>query len=416
MPTAADSSNLVPVSAVSERPTGLKGILRGVAGLDSWLPVTLVILTLASTARYLNGHGLGDRAPLILGAATALLALYAASPLVTSGGAAGSAYAWCLGLVALWLGLVVLAPSFAWLAVPLAFVALQVLPFRAASAVVALMLAAVVIAWSSMQGSLDPTIIAGPACIAGLAVVAYRSLEREGFERQELVHELQDAEADLASAQHAAGALSERSRLSRDIHDSVAQALSSINLLLQAADQHWVPRPDDAREYVQQASLTARDGLQEVRSIVHDLAPTQTSTVGAGSALPEVLAQTCEQAMLGSGIGSDVLVHGEPITISDEAAAALIRSVRGALANVIEHSNASRVTVSLTYQPDSILLDVRDNGSGFESKQTKAKSVRGRGLAGIRARAEQFGGGLVVESAPGEGTTLAISLPMGGPS
>ena len=91
MPKAAAGSNLVLVSVVSERPAGLKGILRGVAGLDLWIPVTLVVMTLASTSRYLNGHGLGDRAPLILGAAAALLALYAASPLVGRGNTRGSA-------------------------------------------------------------------------------------------------------------------------------------------------------------------------------------------------------------------------------------------------------------------------------------------------------------------------------------
>ncbi|MEO8264960.1 MAG: histidine kinase dimerization/phosphoacceptor domain-containing protein, partial [Ilumatobacteraceae bacterium] len=237
-----------------EPPAGLRGILASVERLDMWLHIALVVLTVTSVWRYINGHGFDNRALVIMLGAGVLLAVYASSPIVGRSRSPVAAPAWCLTLVAIWLVLVALAPSFAWLAVTIAFVALRVLRFLAAALVVAAMMGAVVAAWTRMQGEFDPTIIAGPACIAGLAILAYRLMERDSAARQRLLDDLRDAQGDLADAQHEAGVLAERTRLSREIHDSVAQGLASINLLLQAAEQHWTARPSAAHEYVGQAA------------------------------------------------------------------------------------------------------------------------------------------------------------------
>jgi signal transduction histidine kinase len=263
-----------------------------------------------------------------------------------------------------------------------------------------------------MQG-LDLTIVVGPACVAVLAVGAYRALERDAALRQALLDDLTDAQGDLADAQHRAGVLAERARLSREIHDSVAQGLSSINLLLQAAEQDWTPRPDAARRHVGQAAMTARDALVEVRRVVRDLADPE---VGGGTGavdLPGVLREACERAALHSGLAVDVRLHGDVVPVSPAIATALVRTARGAVANVVEHAGAATATVTLTFQGDQVLLDVRDDGRGFDPARVGPAGGRGRGLAGIRARVAQFGGELTVESAPGEGTALAVSLPLG---
>lgn len=391
---------------------GWHGILGAVGELDLWLHLAMVTLAVASVVRYLTGHGLEGRAPLVLAGAVLLLLLYAASPDWFGPRSIGFGYVWCALLVAVWLALVMLAPSFSWVAVPLAFVALRVLPFHWAWFTIVIMLSAVIFAWSRMQERVDPTVIAGPLAVAALAVIAYRALEREATMRRELLDELQDAQVDLAEAQHRAGALSERTRLSRDIHDSVAQGLSSINLLLQAAEHRWTAENGAARDYVRQASLTARDGLEEVRRVIHDLAPAELSSDGAGAALASALDRTCQQISLDSNIVTEVQIHGAPMLIPAETANAIVRSARGALANVVEHSGATLATVSLTYQPDSVLLDVRDNGCGFRHSTASSRRGRGRGLVGIESRARFFGGELTVESAPGEGTAIAISIPL----
>ncbi len=423
MPAARSAPSVEGVMDVSLPATGPgPGILARGLRLDLWLHIALVTTTLASTVRYLSGHGLGDRAPVVLTGAGLLLSLYgahAADPRRRDRPIA-VATAWCVLLLALWLGLVVVAPSFSWVAVPLAFVALQVLPFGAAAVAIVAMTVVVAAAWTSMQHRLDPTVVVGPIAVATLTVVAYRSLEREATTRRRLLEELRDAQGELSEAQHVAGRLAERARLSREIHDSVAQGFSSINLLLQAAEQSWDTRPAAARDHVEQAARTARDGLDEVRRVVRDLAPSELSPTTAGAAtdaeaFPAALRRTCEQAVAGTELAVQFHVDGDPFPVPAEVAIAVLRTTRGALANVVEHARASQVAVSLTYQPDELILDVCDDGRGFDPDRRpsgSAASGRGRGLAGIAERAVLHGGRLVVESAPGAGTTLALSLPV----
>jgi signal transduction histidine kinase len=385
---------------------GVRPLLAGVDRLETWLHVAFVGLAVASTWRYLDGHGLSDRGPWVLAGASALIALYAGYRLLPPP-------VWCAVLVLLWFGLTLVAPSFAWCAVPLAFVALRVLPFSVAAGVVAAMVVTVVAAWTSMTGRFDPTIVVGPIAVAVLAVIAYRALDRQAAERQRLLDELREAQGDLADAQHRAGVVAERARLSREIHDSVAQGLSSINLLLHAADQEWERRPVAAREHVGQAALTARDSLDEVRRVVRDLAPPELTDEAD---LLAAVRRSTEDATRGHPVQASVRVHGDPVPLPDPVATALLRTLRGALANVVEHAEASRVTVSLTYQPDTVSLDVRDDGHGFDPAALAgaAAGVRGRGLRGIRDRIEELGGDLVVESAAGEGTALAVTVPTAG--
>lgn len=397
------------------------GILARVPHLRVWLDVAVVAATAASAVRFVDAHGDSDRLAVVLGGAVALVALYAADPRRRWVGLRDGWWAvgWCVALVLVWAALVVLAPSFSWVAVPLAFVALQVLPFRTAAVVVAAMTLVVAVQWTRMQHRFDPTVVVGPLTVAALTVIAYRALEREATTRRRLLEELREAQGELSEAQHTAGVLTERARLSREIHDSVAQSLSSVNLLLQAAEQDWAARPESARGHVGRAATSAREGLEEVRRLVRDLAPPELDGVDA-AALPAALRRVCERATATSDLQLDVLVHGDPMAVPTEAAAVLLRTARGALANVVEHAGACRVAVSLTYQPDEVILDVRDDGRGFDPARVGRAGLRGRGLAGMAERARHHGGNLAVESAPAAGTAVAVSLPIpsaaGGPA
>lgn len=359
--------------------------------------------------RYVLRHPLDGFGVFVMLGAAVLIAVYSARPLArnTSWGPT----LWVAVVIALWVALTLIAPSFAWTAVPVAFAALQVIAFPYAVGLVVLMTAVVSVAWLRITDELDPTVVVGPVAIALVTVMAYRALEREALTRQELLVELTDAQADLAVAQRLSGALSERTRLSREIHDSVGQGLSSINLLLNAADQAWDARPVEARAHVQTAAATARDGLDEVRRVVRDLAPAGLESDETGDALPIGLQRVVDQA--GPTTTATLHVHGTPRPVSSAVASALVRSARGALANVTEHAAAHRAVVTLTYQPDEVRLDVRDDGRGFDPSHVRHGGARGRGLSGIRHRAEELGGRATVESAPGEGTTVSIALPLG---
>jgi signal transduction histidine kinase len=268
------------------------------------------------------------------------------------------------------------------------------------------------VAWSRISDGFDPTVVVGPIGIALVTVMAYRALERESDSRWRLLDDLTNAQSDLADAERRSGALAERTRLSREIHDSVGQGLSSINLLLTAALQDWDRRPAVARNHVRTAAATARDSLDEVRRVVRDLAPSELADDDSGQAVPAALRRVVERSR--PVIDVELRVHGDPVPMPDRLASALVRTARGALANVVEHADARRTVVTLTYQNDEVLLDVRDDGRGFAPGRSRSSATRGHGLSGIRQRAEGLGGRAVVESAPGDGTTVSVAFPLSG--
>jgi signal transduction histidine kinase len=385
-----------------------EGILAPVARLDRWLDGVLLVLLVTCSARYLLRHDLDGTALLVLAGAVVLGAAYSTRRLVAD--RTGWPAVWVGVVVVLWVTLTLVAPSFAWTAVPVAFAVLQALPFPYAVTVVVVMTAVVSVAWNRITDDLDPTVFVGPVGIALVTVLSYRALEREARSRQTLLDELTEAQADLAAAQRRSGALAERTRLSREIHDSVGQGLSSITLLLGAAEQDWERRPATAREHVAAAGAAAREGLDEVRRVVRDLAPADLESDETGEALPVALRRVA--AAGAHGLDVEVRVHGEPGRVPPAVASALVRSTRGALANVVEHAGASRAVVSLTYHPDEVLLDVRDDGRGFDPARLAARGDRGHGLDGIRQRARELGGSADVESGPGDGTTVSVRFPL----
>lgn len=412
--TSADATASRAGARRNQHADGVQEVLAGSRRLEIWLHLSFAVLTLASVVRYLQNHRFDDRAGWVLAGAGLLLVGYAVYGQVPWRRRPWWPALWCAALVLAWAALVVAAPSFAWCAVTLAFVALRVLPFPVAVTVVVVMVLTVTAAWTSMRDGLDPTVFAGPACVAVLSVTAYRALDQQARARQRLLEDLRDTQGELAEAQHRAGAAAERARLSRDIHDSVAQGLSSINLLLQAAEQDWDDRPAAARRHVGHAARTARHSLDDVRRVVRDLAPPELAEDAGGStALPEALREAAVRTAQQSGVAVEVAVHGEAVPLPAEVATALLRTARGALANVVEHARATHARATLTYQRGSVLLDVVDDGRGFDpSAVPAAGGDRGHGLAGIRSRITTLGGEVAVESTPGEGTALAVSLPV----
>ena len=383
--------------------------LPGAQRVDRAVELVLVVLVAASAVRYLTRHPLTGATAWVLAGALALAVGYAAGRAVP----ASRRSWWLAGVCLLWLALVSVAPSFAWCAVALAFAALRVLPYRTALAVVVALVAAVSVNWLRLSDRYDPTVVLGPACLAVLVVGAYRALEREAVAQQAVLEDLRRTRDELAVAQRRQGALDERHRLSREIHDSVAQDLSSINLLLQASEQDWSSRPDAAREHVRQAAATARDGLAEVRRVVHDLGPDGRPDESVVQVLQQLAAEVTAQ----SGVPVQVRVSGGAVPLPPQVATALMRTARGALANVVEHAAASQAVVTLSYLDDQVSLDVCDDGRGLPVARSSAPGGgagqrRGLGLWGIRDRVESLGGELVVESAPGSGTALAVTLPL----
>lgn len=319
-------------------------------------------------------------------------------------------------VVACWVVVVLLAPSFAWCAVPLIHTALRLLPTRSAVALVTALATLVVLAELRLADGFDPNHLLLPPVVAALATGVFVYLTRETTRRQHLIDDLVRTRRELAATERREGTLAERQRLSREIHDSLAQGLSSQNMLLQAADRQWDTDPQAARTHLRTAASIAAHGLTEARRLVHDLAP---ADLAEGAGLAQALATLAARE---SRDGLTVRFHAEgPDThLPDQVASALLRTAQGALANIREHSGARTAALTLTCLDDTVALDVADDGRGFPAPEPGGTRdplgdpdpLRGHGLPAIRARLRQLGGTLAIESTPGEGAVLTATIPL----
>ena len=210
-----------------------------------------------------------------------------------------------------------------------------------------------------------------------------------------------------------AGVLRERQRMAHEIHDTLAQGFTSIVMNLEAAEGDVPPSSTRAQHHLDQARLTARESLTEARRLVWALRPEALENVS----LPEALGRLTERWSEESGISASVSTTGTPCPLLSEVEAALFRVSQEALNNARKHARgASRVALTLSYMGETVALDVRDDGAGFdparESERVRDRESGGFGLKGMHERVEGVGGVLSVESAPGEGSTLTVELPV----
>lgn len=208
-----------------------------------------------------------------------------------------------------------------------------------------------------------------------------------------------------------AATVRERQRMAHEIHDTLAQGFTSIVMNAQAAEGVSRRNPASLQEHLGQIERTARESLVEARRLVWALRPERL----AEASLDEALSNLAESWSQESGVDAGIEVVSEPLPLSPEMEATLLRTAQEALSNVRKHAGASRVALTLSYMGEKVMLDVRDDGSGFDPEATGRpgnEDKGGFGLGGMRERVEQAGGTLAVESAPGEGTTIALELPL----
>ncbi|MGR6998209.1 sensor histidine kinase [Yinghuangia aomiensis] len=153
---------------------------------------------------------------------------------------------------------------------------------RAALALVALLTVFVVVAQVRISGD-DPLLILGPPAVAALASSVFVHMQRQSERQRGLIEDLIATREGLAASERRAGTLEERQRLSMEIHDTLAQGLSSQQMLLQAAERVWDVDPGAARGHVATASGIAERNLAEARRFVHDLAPADLADGEASS-------------------------------------------------------------------------------------------------------------------------------------
>jgi signal transduction histidine kinase len=203
-----------------------------------------------------------------------------------------------------------------------------------------------------------------------------------------------------------AAAATERSRLARDLHDSVTQSLFAASLKAEAIRRRWEPTTEEARVNVMDLERLARGALAEMRTLLMEMRP---GTLAEAS-LPLLVEQLAAAAGGGSRVDVHLDVRPGPQP-SQEVSVALFRIAQESLQNVSRHSGASEAWVMLDLSGPVVRLEVRDDGHGFDEATVTPEHF---GLAMMRERAEDVGVGLSVESEPGRGTSVSAEWRRGG--
>lgn len=307
-----------------------------------------------------------------------------------------SPIAWLVVLTLVWAGLAALSPEFVWVAFALWLLAGHFLPLRWAAGYTVVVLLGVVLLPTRVTGTPTAAGVLGPTIGAAFALaisVAQQQLFREDRQRRALLASLLHAESEtaalqdqLAAVQHQSGVLAERTRISRDIHDTIAQSFSSILLLARSGHT-------DPGRSLEQISAAAAAGLAQSRQVVHALAPPDLDSDGLTSAVGRLLSELATQ----TGVATELRTERDLPDLRPSIQIALLRTVQGALANVRMHSGVHRVVVTLDRTENAVRLDVVDDGTVFDARDWASTTpdsyaLGGYGLRSTRARLRELGG------------------------
>ncbi|QGU08580.1 Sensor histidine kinase LiaS [Corynebacterium occultum] len=323
---------------------------------------------------------------------------------------------WVFLLSGLWIAMLPVSSVAIYLVFTLFFLYLQVMNDTYGRIAVVAATAVAILSQAAEGLTIGGVMGPGVSALVTLAIhYAFRRLARANLERQELIDQLMATRSELAKTQHTAGVIAERQRIAHEIHDTLAQGLSSIQMLLHVAESEIIASPLSEEEKaapiqrIQLARSAAAENLSEARAMIAALQPAALSQRSLRGALERVAAN--HGAVSGLDIAVDV--DGAEWELPMKIEAALLRIAQGAVANAVAHSQAERCRISLSYGEEEVRLDVVDDGCGFDPGEVAQRPV-GLGHVGLdamRQRARELGGSLEVESAPGQGTAVSVALP-----
>lgn len=380
------------MAVASER----QGMLRAARIALHLITVALAVVTVLRAL----GAGAAPIAAVLLGAA--FLAWYAAGARFAHGRAARG---WLYGLTLIWGGMLVLSSEFVWLSFPLLLLAGHLLRVGWSTLYAAVVLSAAIVAPVLHDAPFTFAHIAGPLLGGGFALavsLGYDALLRDAVERERLIDSLLRAQEETAALQdelarthREAGAERERTRLARDLHDTIAQELSSVSLLARAGDAERLPQID----------ALAQHSLAGLRRIVAALAPAELDDTALAAALGRLL----DALAADTGIRVSLEVDEQVAALPTPVEVTFLRVAQSALANVRLHARASTVQVTLATAGERVRLTIADDGVGFDPDAIPARAAS-YGLVAMRSRLRELGGDLDIHSAPGAGTTLRAEV------
>lgn len=242
------------------------------------------------------------------------------------------------------------------------------------------------------------------ACISVVVGLSLKAMQAQAAELERLNVDLLAVQERLAASQREAGVLEERARLAREIHDTVAQSLSSIGLLLSAVERTAPDHP--AIEQIQLAHRTSSEALSETRVLIAELAPPTVADQG----LPAVLKRLGATTWSLGGLHVDVDCP-DTSDLSMEIQTVLLRLCQGAMSNVVRHARARHATIRISRTDEShVHLRVTDDGVGMDLDAPVREGAFG--LHAIRQRVDELSGEVSLTSELGEGTIIDVDLPV----
>jgi signal transduction histidine kinase len=210
----------------------------------------------------------------------------------------------------------------------------------------------------------------------------------------------------VADQRRQSAVLEERTRMAREIHDTLAQGLTGIVVQLEAAEDALADAPHETRAHMARARQLARASLAEARRSVRALRPQALTDSDLPTALPRLVEQVTAQ----TPVRAQVQIHGTPAPLSPDVENALLRISQEALTNTVKHAQARTVQLALSFDTAAVCLRVSDDGQGFDPQRSTIRE--GFGLVSMRERAERIGGRFTLTSRVTHGTTVMVVVPM----
>jgi PAS domain S-box-containing protein len=269
------------------------------------------------------------------------------------------------------------------------------------------------VAWHQTHGhceSIALALLAGETLVGVLGLAFYSAPQLSATD-EDLLQALATQAAlalqltQLAERGRRLATLAERTRLAREIHDTLAQGLMGIIVQLQAANDPHIHDPADLQAHLNQALALARVSLAEARRSVQALRPPTLAEGDLGGALMRLLQQLTASAE----VAASFALVGSPVALSPTIEGHLLRIGQEALHNALRHAQARHIRLELAFSTGRVRLQIRDDGSGFLVEQVPVDRY---GLLGMRERAEQLGADLTIISAQGQGTTITVEAPI----
>jgi signal transduction histidine kinase len=196
----------------------------------------------------------------------------------------------------------------------------------------------------------------------------------------------------------------ERSRIAREIHDELGQALTALNMDLDWLAKKLPEDPATLQEKINDMSKNIDVTIKSVRRIAAELRPRLLDELGLSAAIEWQAKEFCHRA----GIECEVAFYPEDIVVDRERSTAIFRILQEALTNVARHAHANMVTISLVKTERKVVLKVRDNGQGITLSQIA--NTNSFGLLGMRERVQPWKGRVKIKGVPNKGTIVYVSL------